>query len=51
MTNTSANDKLVMAYADYESQIISKHELLDAVQDFYYQQTVGMSYDEWVKNQ
>ncbi len=42
---------VLQAYCDYESKIISKHELFDAVRDVYYLNTVGDTYEDYLTKQ
>ena len=48
MKNTKVKKRLLKLYEEYENQTISKNEILDFIRDFYYYETVGKSYEDWL---
>ena len=48
MKNTQVKQRLLKLYEEYENKMISKNQILDFVRDFFYYETVGKSYEDWL---
>tara|TARA_S200000501_G_scaffold190258_1_gene179206 strand:+ start:1250 stop:1414 length:165 start_codon:yes stop_codon:yes gene_type:complete len=48
MKNTKVKQRLLKLYEEYENKMISKNQIIDFVRDFFYYETFGKSYEDWL---
>ena len=49
LRDTEIREELIFLYKEYENKIISQDEIMIYVRDFYYIDSTGKSYEEWLK--